>query len=473
MSTSQTSQNNECNSKRKRNFHQKRKLIKKIKLLKKENETLVNEIAELKNKNEIKDTEITELKKTIIRNNAIRQAFSDRITFIVEFMSSLRLIFNDGIYDSFLHGSFTRQIFEYLMNDTKEGYGDCRGNNLDFFLYTKTKNSTEFDMGQIKDDIADFLQDLKIYLLVSNCVQGSQKNENDGNGNKSIDKIKTPRFGVFELYAVYDTTVKEKSPTNEKHLNHLLNIPSLKLLFKRFSKLPEHFEEEDLEVNLFGWFPEDKNWGFEDFDVNDICLDSDGLHIFVNDCCDEHKNNYNFLKVLKNIKEKKAVCTFDLQKIHTKAIELQSGKCFNKLIYFVINNWRKMIEVGYYISSHHPIPSIQIELEERCMITYTDAPYLTVKLICNCGNKKNPNQRRQSIQAYARLIKQGIYKCPICRAEDGMQIYFETIKPIDSIGWTPDIKLPCEKLEIKKKQINLTGRPCFLSDSVMSDLQDD
>ncbi|HLX52545.1 MAG TPA: hypothetical protein VKR58_01295, partial [Aquella sp.] len=79
-----------------------------VKRLMEENKRKNEEIEKLKQylKTLSKTDEILELKTVITRQNSIRQAFSSRMNFIVEFIATLRTIFKNEFYDIALFGSF-------------------------------------------------------------------------------------------------------------------------------------------------------------------------------------------------------------------------------------------------------------------------------------------------------------------------------------------------------------------------------
>jgi hypothetical protein len=447
----------------------KTKLLDENKYLKQENETMKEEVKRLmeenKRKNEeieklrqdlktlSKTDEILELKTIITRQNSIRQAFSSRMNFIVEFIATLRTIFKNEFYDIALFGSFTRQIFEYLFSDSHQGYADCRGRDLDFVLCSS--GATLDQTSIVKADVKGFFRDLKTYFVLKEHLPG--------------DKLKVAKFGDYTLVSVSDVTLTKTLPTDPPGQKMLKNVPHLKLIFKRCES------DEHLNVDLMAWFPSSDDWTTSgDFDVNSIFLDSDGISSFLKKCCNKHNSKRNFFDILNNIKNKKAACNVNLEKIHENGWKKSFARTsyLNELVFFIVSRWRKMAEIGYtMVSGHHPIPIIEIETKEPCPITFTEAPYPVIKFDCNCGTNEFPNQRRQSVQAYAHMVEHRTYKCPVCRKSKGINIHFEQINTIKSPIWVPEIPSCEEKVNENAKE-PIFERPCLLSDEVIDNLKE-
>ncbi|HLX52544.1 MAG TPA: hypothetical protein VKR58_01290, partial [Aquella sp.] len=150
-------------------------------------------------------------------------------------------------------------------------------------------------------------------------------------------------------------------------------------------------------------------------------------------------------------------------------IEYRRGLYFNKFVSFIRDRWCKIIKCGYTIvSGYHAIPLIQIEKEEKCSITLTDAPYPTIGLKCNCGNNERPNQRVQSLQSYANMMKRSQFKCPYCRKEDGMRLLFISPVATQSNIWLPKIADNTTKYENNNTYISEC--PSLFSDEAMDSL---
>ncbi len=253
-------------------------------------------------------------------------------------------------------GSFPRQIFElpfmlatFDLENAKEMFGNPAGKDLDMVIYDGV-----YDEYETRKKIEKFAKMI----------------------NSNLNDIS---FGNYVVRDIVDATMYECLPTDSIGKQNLHNIPHY--------QIDTYHKDNNKRIilDILGWYPDDiggikdgkhkynPRWKSGDFDVNTIVMSRSGFRSRIPD---------TFTNIMHSIENREAKCAINLELINNEIPHVSSNWKISHLkqLGHFMGTRSKIVENGYKMIG--TLPNSSIELEETCLITSSEAPYVKYKLKC-------------------------------------------------------------------------------------------
>jgi hypothetical protein len=373
---------------------------------------IINKQKELEEKNHQLEEKTRQLEIQLMENNNIidksvniGKDFVNKMKCILSLQKTFQeLLGTEGI----VGGSLIRQLFELpvALSQSFEtpGYGNPIGRDIDIYI-SSYKN---LDLAsRLQEKVKDMNNFIKFHRI-------------------SPQTFPSIKIGDYELIEITDSTLTEILPDDMYGKKKLLNIPHYLFIFKDENN-------KQITMDVLGWKPEsDKYWPNNDFNVNEIIMESHGFS------CDD-----KIINVLHNIFNKEAICNINFKILHNVLTEIvpKSEKIpkLNQMIFFLVNRM-KIKGLGYKICGS-AIPDVFVEDTEICNISGINPPYLSLKLVCG---------HSISLMTFVGIVNEHndyteAIRCPYCR--DSILINLIDVESSKIISWQPP-NVPIEPINL-------------------------
>lgn len=300
------------------------------------------------------------IEKTKQISNDIKDKIKTTFNFI-NFIKTICVSTSINPINPCIFGSFPRMIFERFFTGAYEfdGYGNTINHDINIYLYEEKYdfNNTDFNT------LINVMNLTKEHLL----------------------------FGDYKIHSIHD-----KNTNRIK--NCITEIPHYIIILQNKGKF--------IKYDLIGYKIKSVNANTDDFDVNSLIIDSNGIY-----------SEQNFYNILNNIMNKSADCSINFNTLITplasSGLRTSKVKILNEIIYFTCMR-TKILSVGYsqIFNENSGNISISIERVHDCIITTLKPPYIQIEL--ECGHKCSLMALSGIINVRASFDTESIL-CPFCR----------------------------------------------------------
>ena len=370
-----------------------------IKVIKRENQNIID-----------KEAELIEAKLKYEKGKKIAKAHAERMELFTVLWENLTKHFPEDFKpNGGLTGSWIRQFFEFPLAQSKDfediGFGNAFGHDLDIVMYTTLYSSDKEYVGSYFKKAMKKFQDHVSFSIL----------------NPELCKpIIITNKSLIQVYdaTIYADDIKESDPIGKKAL---IDIPHSIFKFK------DNTDNSIIEIDVIAYKPEStEGWTNIDFNVNGLIMSDHGIQ----SCNDSHTG---FLGILNSIINKEPICLINFEDIVKNAtmpglLRIEKVPYFMQIAWMLRNRF-KISNVGYKnIVSENKLIDYSINTEEDCPITGCKAPYYELKLGCS---------HKISLMAYIGIMEESKFdssqaiKCPLCRSDFSLELIEKKPTPIN------------------------------------------